>query len=202
MNRFVWCLSLTVTLVALMIPATGSAQNANLQTDLSGFEEAQNANATTGAPPIAAIFSTGSGQLTLKVNTQARQIAYELIYQFPNATATPIVGAQFVNQAHLHFGQKHTAGGINVWLCQSADSPAPAAVAATTPTCPSPSGTVVGSITPAQVLALPAQGFPGVEPGFDALLAAIGSETIYVNVHTDRFTGGEIRGQVGDHPPH
>jgi hypothetical protein len=71
MNRFVRCLSLTVTLVALMIPATGSAQNANLQTDLSGFEEAQNASPAPPAAPtipaIAAIFSTGSGQLTLKI---------------------------------------------------------------------------------------------------------------------------------------
>jgi hypothetical protein len=202
MNRFVRCLSLTVTLVALMIPATGSAQNANLQTDLSGFEEAQNANATTGTPAIAAIFSTGNGQLTLKLNTQARQIAYELTYQFPNATTPVAPSTQFVNQAHLHFGQRYNAGSITVWLCQSTDSPAPSAVASITPNCPSPSGTVSGTIKPANVLAVAAQGFPGGEPGFDALLAAIGSETIYVNVHTDRFTGGEIRGQVGDHPPH
>src|SRR5215475_2531315 len=154
MNTFVRCLSLTVTLVALMISATGSAQdNARLRTDLSGFKEVH--------PPtlgIGAIFSTGNGQLTLKINKQIREITYELTYEFPDAAATPIVGAQFVNQAHLHFGQKHTAGSINVWLCQSADSPAPPPVAASTPMCPSPSGTVTGSIRPAQVLALPTQG--------------------------------------------
>jgi CHRD domain len=197
MNRFVRCLSPTVALVALMISATGSAQDARLRTGLSGFEEVQ-----AGPPPIAAIFSTGNGQLTLKLNTQVRTIAYELTYQFPDAAATPVVGMQFVNQAHLHFGQRHTAGSITVWLCQSPDNPAPTAVTALTPMCPSPSGTVVGSITSAQVLALPTQGFPGGEQGFDALLAAMGSETIYANVHTDRFGGGEIRGQVGDHPPH
>ena len=138
------------------------------------------------------------GQLTLKINKQIRQITYELTYEFPDAAATPIVGTQFVNQAHLHFGQKHTTGAINVWLCQSADNPAPAAVAAGTPVCPSPSGTVAGSITPANVLALPQQGFPGGEQGFNALLAALGSDAIYANVHTDRFPPGEIRGQVGD----
>jgi CHRD domain len=193
MNTFVRCLSLTVTLVALMISATGSAQdNARLRTDLSGFNEVIGPDLGIGA-----IFSTGNGQLTLKINKQSREITYELTYTFPDAT--PIVGTQFVNQAHLHFGQKHTTGGINVWLCQSADSPAPAAVAASTPTCPSPSGTVAGSITPAKVLALAAQGFPGGEAGFDALLAALGSDAIYGNVHTDRFPPGEIRGQVGDH---
>jgi hypothetical protein len=198
MNTFVRCLSLTVTPVALMISATGSAQNdARLLTDLSGFKEVH--------PPslgIGAIFSTGSGKLTLKINKQIRAIAYELTYQFPDAVATPIVGTQFVNQAHLHFGQKHTTGGINVWLCQSADNPAPSSVAMSTPTCPSPSGTVAGSITPAKVLALAAQGFPVGEAGFDALLAALETGAIYANVHTDRFPPGEIRGQIGGHKGH
>ena len=193
------------TVAALMASVgTGLAQGQDdrrLRTDLSGFEEAQNANATTGAPPIAAIFSTGNGQLTLKIDRQSREITYELTYEFPDAAATPIVGTQFVNQGHLHVGQKHTAGSIYVWLCQSADSPAPAAVALSTPTCPSPSGTVAGSITPAKVLAVPAQGFPDGEAGFDALLAAIESDAIYGNVHTDRSPAGEIRGQVGDLPP-
>ena len=194
MNTIVRCLSLTVTLVALMIPATGSAQdNARLRVDLSGFNEVLGP-----ALGIGTIFSTGSGQLTLKINKQIREIAYELTYEFPNAADTPVVGTQFVNQAHFHAGQKHTTGSINVWLCQSADNPAPAAVAASTPTCPSPSGTVAGSITPAMVLALPTQGYPGGEAGFDALLAAIQSNAIYGNVHTDRFPPGEIRGQVGN----
>jgi hypothetical protein len=72
-------------------------------------------------------------------------------------------------------------------------------VAASTPTCPSPSGTVAGTITPAKVLALAPQAFPGGEGGFDALLAALRSDAIYGNVHTDLSPAGEIRGQVGDH---
>jgi CHRD domain len=145
-----------------------------------------------------AIFSTGSGRLTLKIDKQNRTIDYELTYSFPDAAATPIVGTQFVNQAHLHFGQKHTTGGINVWLCQSADNPAPAAVSAATPTCPSPSGTVTGTIAPGQVLALAPQGFPAGQDGFDALLDALQNDAIYGNVHTDRFPTGEIRGQFAD----
>jgi hypothetical protein len=151
---------------------------------------------------VGTIFSTGRGRLTLKINKQNRGIDYELTYEFPDAAATPIVGTQFVNQAHFHVGQKHTTGSIYVWLCQSADTPAPAVVAASTPTCPSPSGKVTGTITPAMILALAAQGFPGGEAGFDALLAALESGTIYANVHTDRFPPGEIRGQVGDHNDH
>jgi CHRD domain len=195
MSRLTGYVSMTVALLTLMIPVTGSADdNRTLRINLSGFNEVH--------PPtlgIGAIFSTGTGQLTLKVNKQAREIAYELTYVFPDAAATPIVGTQFVNQAHFHFGQQHTTGAINVWLCQSLDTPAPAAVAASTPTCPSPSGTVSGIVTPAKVLALAPQGFPAGEDGFDALLAAIRNHAIYANVHTDRFPPGEIRGQVGEH---
>jgi len=184
-------------LVTLVISATGLAQEGKrLETDLSGFKEVVGPNLGIGA-----LFSTGNGQLTLKINKQKREIVYQLTYKFPDAAATPIVGTQFVNQAHLHFGQKHTTGSINVWLCQSTDNPAPAPVAMSTPMCPSPSGTVAGSITPAKVLALAASGFPGGEKGFDALLAAIESDAIYGNVHTDRSPAGEIRGQVGDLPP-
>jgi len=198
MNTIVRCLSLTVALGALMIPATVSAQDTTVQNDgrlridLSGFNEVQ--GPTLG---IGTLFSTGSGRLTFKINKQIREIAYELTYEFPDAAATPTVGTQFVNQAHFHAGQRHTTGSIYVWLCQSVDTPAPGVLAATTPTCPSPSGTVAGSITPAMVLALPIQGFPGGEAGFDALLAALGTGAVYGNVHTDRFPPGEIRGQIG-----
>jgi|SRR5262245_39523945 len=208
MHRVVRTIVATAGLLALIAPATSLADDKNddrddnrrLQVKLSGFQEviapslpASGFNAGAGA-----IFSTGSGRLTLKIDKRNRMIDYELTYEFPDAAATPITGTQFVNQAHLHFGQKHTTGAINVWLCQSADSPAPAAVAATTPNCPSPSGTVIGTITPAKVLALAPQGFPGGQDGFDALLEALQNHAIYGNVHTDKFTGGEIRGQFRD----
>jgi hypothetical protein len=210
MNRVVRTIVATAGLLALIAPATGSAHddrddnredNRRLRVELTGFQEvippslpASGFNAGAGA-----IFSTGGGRLTLKIDRQNRMIHYELAYEFPDAAATTIVGTQFVNQAHLHFGQKHTTGAINVWLCQSADSPAPATVAADTPTCPSPSGEVIGTITPAKVLALTGQGFPGGQDGFDALLEALQNHAIYGNVHTDKFPTGEIRGQFRDH---
>jgi len=196
MNRFVRTIVAAAGLLALIAPATGSAHDdgndARLRTDLSGFNEVIGPNLGLGA-----IFSTGSGRLELKINKQNRSIDYVLTYSFPDAAATPVVGVQFVNQAHLHFGQKHTTGGINVWLCQSDDNKAPAA-AVDTPKCPSPSGTVTGTILPEQVLPLTGQGFPAGQDGFDALLEALQSDAIYGNVHTDRFPSGEIRGQFGD----
>ena len=193
MKRFVKTLMVAGALLPLTVPAIGAAQNNNrrLRTDLSGFNEVHPPNLGIGA-----IFSTGSGRLTIKIDRRNRVIDYELSYEFPDASDTAVVGAQFVNQAHLHFGQEHTTGGINVWLCQSADNLAPVA---NTPTCPSPSGTVNGTITPAKVLALAGQGFPAGEDGFDALLDALQNGAIYANVHTDRFPPGEIRGHLGDH---
>jgi CHRD domain len=202
MNRFIRTL-VVVALLTLIVPATGSAQDSNgqVQTDLSGFNEVHAPSLSPAGVFNAgngSIFSTGNGQLKLKIDKQNREIEYELTYAFPDIN-TPVVGTQFVNQAHLHFGQKHTTGGIPVWLCQSADNVAPPA-AADTPQCPSPSGTVTGAITPAKVLELAGQGFPAGEDGFDALLEALANGNIYGNVHTDRFPPGEIRGHLGDHP--
>src|SRR5262245_23675815 len=111
MNRSVRTIVATAGLLALIAPATGLADDKNddrpLRIKLSGFQEVIGPNLGLGA-----IFSTGSGRLTLKVDKQGSEIKYELTYDFPDAAATPIVGTQFVNQAHLHFGQKHTTGTI------------------------------------------------------------------------------------------
>jgi len=176
----------------VLFPAVSQADGRNLRADLTGFQEVHGPDLGIGA-----IFSTGSGRIALKIDKRDREIKYELSFDFPDASATPVVGAQFVNQAHLHFGQEHTTGGITVWLCQSADNPAPAS-ASDTPMCPSPSGKVTGTILPQHVIGLPAQGLPGGEDGFDAILKALRDEAIYANVHTDRFPPGEIRGQLDD----
>jgi hypothetical protein len=164
-----------------------------MRTDLSGFNEVLGPNLGLGA-----ILSSGSGRLRLKIDTHNREIHYELTYDFPDHAATPLLGTGFVNQAHLHFGQKHTTGGIVVWLCQG-DS-VPATPIPDLPQCPNPpiNATVSGTIGPAQVLAQAGQGFPAGEAGFDALLDALRNEAVYANVHTDRFAPGEIRGQLED----
>jgi CHRD domain len=85
-----------------------------------------------------------------------------------------------------------------VWLCQVTTGPpgvrAPDAVAASTPECPTPEGTVEGTITPEQVLAQTAQGFAAGD--FDALVDAIRAGATYANVHSSLFAPGEIRGQI------
>jgi hypothetical protein len=139
-----------------------------------------------GAAPAlrGAISSKASGRFKATIDDNGRMIHYELSYEGLESTVT---------QAHIHFGQHHTVGGITVWLCQTATNPAPAAVAALTPTCPQ-EGTVSGAITPGQVLAVTGQGIDNGE--FDELLRAIRAGATYANVHTQTFGPGEIRGQL------
>lgn len=64
------------------------------------------------------------------------------------------------------------------------------------PPCPPTAGMVTGVIDPADVIGPTAQ---GIAPGeFDELVRAIRAGTAYVNVHTNKHPGGEIRGQIAD----
>jgi len=140
-----------------------------LRADLTGFEE------------VLPVSTTGNGQLRLLIYPDRTTISYELSYAGLQADAT---------QAHIHFGQPAVNGGISVFLCSNLGN-GPAGTQA----CPLRSGTVSGVITAASVLGPDAQ---GIAPGeIDALVEALREQLTYVNVHSTRWPGGEIRGQIG-----
>jgi CHRD domain len=145
---------------------------------LNGFEEVGG----LGAGETGAILSDGKGTLSFDVDKKQKQITYSLTYSGLSAVAT---------QAHIHFGKLHVAGGIMVWLCQSATNPSPTAG---TPTCPASGGTVTGTLTAASVIGPTPQNVTAGD--FDAVTDALNSNTAYANVHTAKFPAGEIRGQV------
>src|SRR4051812_13637040 len=129
------------------------------------------------------INTTGSGRFTATISNS--QITYRLDYS--NLSGPPAM-------AHIHFGQRHTTGGVVAWLCGGGSKPA----------CPaSTSGSVTGTIVPADVLALPTQGFNAGD--YAALVRAIRAHATYANMHTAKFPTGEIRGQItggGGHDEH
>jgi hypothetical protein len=150
---------------------TGTSDATAFAARLSGFNEV----------PLT-ILSPGSGSVQVNIDRAASTITYTLTYA---DTTTP------VTQAHIHFGKKHTAGGIIAFLCSNLANPP-----AGTPPCPQQGGTVNGTIAAGQVVAQEAQNIPAGD--FNALVSAIVSETGYANVHTTRFPAGEIRGQLRD----
>jgi hypothetical protein len=83
----------------------------------------------------------------------------------------------------------HVAGGVFAFLCTNLGN-GPVG----TPLCPATGGTVTGTITKANIVADLGQNIAAGD--FGAMLAALGSNTAYANVHTVKFPGGEIRGQV------
>ena len=98
-----------------------------------------------------------------------------------------------VQQAHIHFAQRHVNGGIVVWLCQGVVR-APAAVANLTPECPQ-EGVVAGLITAENVLAIATT--QQIAAGELAeVIAALRGGAAYANVHSAVSGGGEIRGQI------
>jgi hypothetical protein len=100
----------------------------------------------------------------------------------------------------VHFAKPGVNGGISFWLCETAAVQSPSA---STPTCPSPGGTVEGDITSAEVIGPGATVGPpptagqGIEPGNLAeILAAMRAGHAYANVHSTKWPGGEIRAQI------
>jgi hypothetical protein len=178
---------LTLSLIVGPVTAAQAAEN-QFATRLSGFNEV---HFSSGPPAttVGAISTPAKGSFRARIDDRNDVIHYELRYE-------DLIGA--ITQAHIHFGQRHTTGGIVVWLCQTDGTRAPEAVAMLTPFCAGPNeGTVTGTITPAQVLAIASQGFD--QAGlFEELVDAIRAGATYANVHSSTFGPGEIRGQI-DH---
>src|SRR5271170_7404599 len=143
--------------------------------EFSGFNEVGALNAQSGA-----IFSPGHGTLEVWLDRVNQTLTFELSFWDLSAPVT---------QSHIHFGKKHMAGGVMVFFCSNL-----ATAPAGTQPCPAAGGTVTGTLTAANVLAIAGQGVTAGD--FQALVDALESDTAYANIHTTSFPAGEIRGQV------
>ena len=107
-----------------------------------------------------------------------------------------------ITQAHIHFAQEGVNGGIMVWLCVNSDF---ATIAANAPEgtveCDDSSDTVRGDIDDDDIIGPEEQGIDADDDDddrFDEFAEALNRGLTYVNVHSNRFPDGEIRGQIDD----
>jgi hypothetical protein len=142
-----------------------------LKATLSGYNEI-----------LQTLSTPARGSFSGRISRDGDEIAWRLEYKdIPTS----------VTQAHIHFGDHHTNGGISVFLCSNLGN-GPAGTQA----CPNGPGTnvVTGTSIAADVVGPAGQGIAAGE--FEEFVKAIRAGRTYANVHTMQFGGGEIRGQI------
>jgi hypothetical protein len=143
---------------------------------LNGYEETPSAVSTTG-----------TGAFNARIANDGTAIDWELSY-------SDLEGA--VQQAHVHFGQSGVQGPISVFLCTNLGN----GPAGTQP-CPAPPAAISGTISAGDVTNLANE--RGISAGeLDELIRAIRAGATYVNVHSTRWPGGEIRSQIDGNSGH
>jgi hypothetical protein len=133
-----------------------------------------------GYQEVPALSTTARGHFRAWLDTQANTITWKLSYD-------ALEGA--VTQSHVHFGQLSVNGGVSFFLCSNLGN-GPAGTQA----CPEGPAELTGVITPELVVG---PSGTGIEAGAMAeIIAAIRNGTAYANVHSSKWPGGEIRGQL------
>jgi hypothetical protein len=164
---------IAVLLVAVgtyAVASSGSAGKKNVKADtLTGYQEATPAG----------VSSTGTGSFSATIDDDAESITFELRYSGLSAPAV---------QAHIHFGNRYTSGGVSAFLCGPGHQACPPGTTS--------EAVVTGTITPADVIGPASQGIAPME--FGELVSAMRAGITYTNVHTGPFPAGEIRGQIDD----
>jgi hypothetical protein len=128
-----------------------------------------------GYSEVPAISSTGSGEFLLRVVADD-ELAFELTYRDLEGTVT--------TASHVHLGQTSVNGGVSFFICGGGGRDA----------CTPTSGTFSGSVRAADVIGPTGQGLAPLE--FEEMVRAIRAGAAYINVHTNKHPGGEIRGQI------
>jgi hypothetical protein len=156
-----------------IIGAAGAKKSDSKSKRMSGYLE---------VPSISS--PTAKGTIEVRIRNSST-IDYKLTYSGLSSTSL---------FAHIHFAQPGVNGGVAAFLCGGNTKPTP---------CPATGGTVTGTITAGDVVAVnaPAPAAPGTSQGIAAgelaeLIAAIKAGVTYANVHSQNFPGGEIRGQI------
>ena len=160
---------------ALLFAFAAPAQAEKLKVTLEGYQEVPSS-----------LNSPASAEFEAEIRGEGVDTTIDWTLSYGGFT-TPVL------QAHIHFGQRHTNGGISIWLCGNVANTPPGVQP-----CPSPGGEISGHVTAASVVGPAGQ---LIAPGAIAdIVAAIRAGVAYVNIHSTAFGGGEVRGQfTGGH---
>jgi len=132
----------------------------------------------TGFGEVPPKLVNGQGRFTGTLSADGNSISWTL-------TWTGLTGPAQV--AHIHFGQPQNVGTPVVFFCGGGGRPA-------CPDGPGHSGSISGTWTAADVVAVPSQNVSAGD--FAGLVRILRVHLGYANIHTPQFGGGEIRGQV------
>jgi hypothetical protein len=162
-------LGLSVSIVALAMVGTVASLAAGRDDDDDEFEAR-----LSGFREVPAVSTVASGRFRAELDEDEQVLRYRLRFEDLEA---PVLFS------HIHFGQKVVNGGVSAFLCGGGNKPP----------CPQ-EGTVTGTVTPADVIGPSNQGIAAGE--FAELVRAMRAGVTYANVHSEKFPGGEIRGQI------
>ena len=169
--RLLFSLTLLLTCGAIQLSAQETDEN---------LDRRQAVARLTGFKEVPSVVTSGRGVFHAELIEDAGEISYTLEYSDLEGDVTEVL---------VHLGRPATHGGILVLLCSNMlGSPNE------TQPCPTDSAEISGTITAEDVQAIADQ---GVEAGnLEDLLRSIRARATYVNVYTDAFPDGEIRGHI------
>lgn len=160
--------AIPITLVATFLATDATADGRKVRAQLAPHNE------------VPALSTDGTGAFLGTFSVDRQELTFELSY-------ADLEGA--VAQAHLHLGQRDVNGGVSIFLCTNLGNGPPG-----TQPCPPAPAMITGTVSAADVLGPDDQGIAAGE--WEEVRRAIKEGVVYVNVHTDLFPGGEIRGQL------
>lgn len=130
----------------------------------------------SGAEEVPPVDTKATGQSTFQLDTDATELRYRVT----------VANIEDVTQAHIHCGATGVNGPVVAFLFgPDADGTSPNGILAQ------------GTLTDADVIPLAdSAACPGGVANFAEMVDKIRSGNAYVNVHTQQWPGGEIRGQL------
>ncbi len=185
------CLSAALAAIAVLLIGNSPTQ-ANNNDDRDALRFSTRLSTFNEVPPKA---NGASGTFRAKLSEDGSTLSWT--FTWSGLTGPPLF-------AHIHFGLKGANYAVMTFFC---GGPKGIAGIPQKPDCPqTTSGSITGTTTAADIIALNTPNTPGTstdqaldQHDFAGFISALRAGSAYANMHTTRFPGGEIRGQIAAH---